>query len=247
MTKTDSQQRQEGSIEMTSTTDNTITGLTPELTDSETTGGLAAGLTAADTVSAGRLDNLGLVHQARITALTRTVNSLTAQYGAGSAQVVAAQANVTATKAVAARLLVVKQQTAATAPAVTSTGWAVWGHVYDSASAPLSGYCVFLVDAQKNYQDAYGFQFTGSNGSFVLNWPGKDEQGAQATATPPTAYLAITNARAQLVYEGSQALALVTGSALYVDTTLAAGEPVLGELPAEIKRVAQPAQDAKKA
>jgi len=146
---------------------------------------------------------------------------------------------------VVARLLVVKQQTAETAPVVTSTGWAVWGHVYDSASTPLSGYCVFLTDAQKNYQDAYGFQFTDSNGAFVINWAGQDAQGAQAAATPPTVYLAITNAKAQLVYEGSNALALAIGSALYVDTTLAGGEPVLGNLPAKIKRVAQPAQNAK--
>jgi hypothetical protein len=228
-----------------STTDNVLTGLTAAVANSELDSGIAAGLTAADTFSASRLDNLGLVHQARITALTRTVNSLTAQYGAKVTQVIAAQANVTATQAVVARLLVVKQQTAETAPVVTSTGWAVWGHVYDSASTPLSGYCVFLTDAQKNYQDAYGFQFTDSNGAFVINWAGQDAQGAQAAATPPTVYLAITNAKAQLVYEGSNALALAIGSALYVDTTLAGGEPVLGNLPAKIKRVAQPAQNAK--
>jgi hypothetical protein len=228
-----------------STSSNVLTGLTPDAANSELDAGITGGLAAVDTLSASRLDNLGLVHQARITQLTRTVNSLTAQFGADSRQVVAAQAAVSATQAVVARVLVVKQQTAETAPVVASGGWAVWGHVYSSTSTPLSGYCVFLVDAQKNYQCDYGFQFTDSTGAFVISYAGPASGGEQAAATLPTVYLAITNAKAQLVCEGAKALALALGSALYIDTTLAAGEPVVGDLPAEIKRVAQPRQDAK--
>ena len=244
-----------------STSTTVLTGLTPEVADSEVETGLTAGLTAADSLSASRLDNLSLVHQARITQLTRTVNSLIAEYGADAKQVVTAQAAVTATQAIVARLVVVKQQTAETAPVVSSTGWAVWGHVYDSTSQPLSGYCVFLTDAQKNYQSAYGFQFTDSTGAFAINYAGpaaapatgaaqstgaaQETGAAPAPPTPPTVYLAITNAKAQLVSEGAKPLPLIIGSALYVDTTLAAGEPVLGDLPAEIKRVAQPDQAAK--
>jgi len=136
-------------------------------------------------------------------------------------------------------------------------------HVYDATSKPLSSYCVFLVDAEKNYQNAYGFEFTDATGSFTLNYAGvtaaAGRAGAKksaaaaaaaaagapaaptqpATATP-TVFLAVTNAKAQLVYFGAKALPLTVGSALYVDVSLPAGEPVLGDLPAEIRKVALP-------
>jgi hypothetical protein len=95
------------------------------------------------------------------------------------------------------------------------------------------------VDRQKNYQNAYGFAFTDSTGSFVINYDGTTAAG-KAAASTPTVYLAITNAKAQLVFEGSAPLSLTVGSALYVDTTLPAGEPVLGDLPQEIRKVAVP-------
>jgi hypothetical protein len=227
------------------TTTNVLTGLTPDAANSDLNSGLTTGLAAADTLSASRLDNLGLVYQARVTQLTRTVNSLTAQYGSGASQVIAATAAVTATQSAAARVLMVKQQTAAVAPVVTSSGWAVWGHVYDSQSQPIAGYCVFLVDAQKNYQQSYGFQFTDSNGAYTINYAGTTAEGTKTQTATPTVYLAATNAKAQLVYESSKPLVLTLGSALYVDITLAQGEPVLGDLPTEIERVAQPDPNAK--
>jgi hypothetical protein len=213
------------------------TGLTQAVAENEIASVSTSALTAADATSADRLDNLSLVQQARISQLSRTVSSLTAQYGAGSAQVATAQAALTAVQGIAARVQMLRQQTAASAPTVTASGWAVWGHVYDSNSNPLNGYCVFLVDSQKNYQNAYGFEFTDSTGSFAIT---AAAGASSAAATIPTVFLAITNANAQLVYVGSQALALAVGSALYVDTSLAAGAPVLGDLPAEIRKVAVP-------
>jgi len=165
--------------------------------------------------------------------------SLKAEYGEGSSQVVAAQAAVTAAKGVVARLQVVRQQTAAEAPKVSATGWAVWGHVYDSNTEPLNGYCVFLVDAQRIFQRAYGFSYTDSTGLFAINFDG----GSAATgkgASSPTVFLAITNAKAQPVFVGTTPLSLVIGSATYVDTTLPEGEPALGDLPDEIRKVAVP-------
>jgi hypothetical protein len=213
------------------------TGLTQAVAENEIASVSTSALTAADTTSADRLDNLSLVQQARISQLSRTVSSLTAKYGAGSAQVAAAQATLGAAQGTVARVQMLRQQTAESAPIVPETGWAVWGHVYDSNSNPLGGYCVFLVDSQKNYQNAYGFQFTDSTGSFAIT---AAAGASSAAATIPTVFLAITNANAQLVYVGSQALALAVGSALYVDTSLAAGAPVLGDLPAEIRKVAVP-------
>jgi hypothetical protein len=213
-------------------------------------------LTAADSASADRLDNLSLVQQARVSRLSRTVTSLTAQYGAGSTQVASANAAVTAQQDAVARVQIVRQQAAATAPTVTAAGWAVWGHVYDATSKPLSSYCVFLVDAEKNYQNAFGFEFTDASGSFTLNYPGVTAAGgtattkrsaaaaaaaaAQSATATPTVFLAVTNAKAQLVYFGAKALPLTVGAALYVDISLPAGEPVLGDLPAEIRKVALP-------
>jgi hypothetical protein len=168
--------------------------------------------------------------------------SLKAEYGEGSAQVVAAQAAVTTAAGIVARLQVVRQQTTAEAPTVTPTGWAVWGHVYDSNTKPLSGYCVFLVDGQKTFQRAYGFSYTDATGSFVINFDG----GSAATgknSTTPTVFLAITNAKAQPVFVGTSPLSLTIGSATYVDTILPEGEPVLGELPEEIRKVAVPPSD----
>jgi len=226
-------------------TGNTLTGLTPDAANSELDSGLSTGLAAVDTTSASRIDNLGLVYQARVTQLTRTVNKLTAEYGSDSAKVVAAAAAVTATQGAAARVQIVKQQTTETAPVVTSAGWAVWGHVYDSNSQPLTRYCVFLVDAQKNYQQDYGFQFTDTDGAYTINFAGATTQDGQTPPAPTNVFLAVTNAKAQLVYESTKPLGLALGSALYVDITLPVGEPVLGDLPTEIERVAQPNSNAK--
>jgi hypothetical protein len=236
-------------------------GLTDTDADALIKSAATTALTAADSTSAARLDNLNLVQQARISRLSRTVTSLTAQYGAGSTQVAAANAAAAAQQDVVARVQIARQQVAATAPTVTATGWAVWGHVYDATSKPLSSYCVFLVDAEKNYQNAYGFEFTDATGSFALNYAGVTAAagttaasqsaaaaaagGAPAAATQsaaatPTVFLAVTNANAQLVYFGAKALPLTVGAALYVDISLPAGEPVLGDLPAEIRKVALP-------
>ncbi len=218
---------------------NVPAGLTQSAAESELDSGTSTTLTAADSTSTDRLATLGLVQQARISQLSRTVTNLSAQYGSGSMQVAAAQAAATTAQGIVDRLQIVRQQAAATPPTVTATGWAVWGHVYDSSSKPLSGYCVFLVDRQKNYQSAYGFAFTDKDGSFTINYAG-GPAGTKTAATVPTVFLAVTNDKAQPVYVGSNPLPLVVGTALYVDTTLAAGEPVLGDLPEEIRKVALP-------
>jgi len=218
------------------------TGLNQAEADRELDSGTTAALMTADGKATDRLENLSLVHQARMTQLSRTVMSLTDEYGEGSSQVIAAKAAVTEAAGIVARLQVVRQQTAAEAPAVTATGWAVWGHVYDSNTKPLSGYCVFLVDGQKIFQRAYGFSYTDSTGSFVINFDGASATTGKSSS-PPVVYLAITNAKAQPVFVGTTPLSLTIGSATYVDTTLPEGEPVLGDLPEEIRKVAVPPSD----
>jgi len=215
-------------------------GLTPQEAASELQSGISTALTATDTVSATRLSDLTLVHKARLSQLTRSVKAATAQYGEASSQAAKAQAAVTAEHNIVARVELVKRRTALTAPTVSANGWAVWGLVHDTNSKPLRGYCVFLVDEQKNYQSEYGFAYTDESGAFTINFAGAATAAGQTKATVPTVFLSITNAKAQQVFIGSKALSLTIGSALYVDTALPVGAPPLGDIPQEIQRTAVP-------
>ncbi len=132
----------------------------------------ATALGAADTTASQRVQNLSLVHQARLAQLTRTAASITARYGAGSPQAAAAEAKVTASKATIARVATVSQQVSATAPQVSAIGWALYGHVYNAQLQPVSAYTVFLVDAKNAYQSAYGFSYTDSTGYFLISFAG---------------------------------------------------------------------------
>lgn len=88
---------------------------------------VANALGSADSTAAQRVQNLGLVHQARVAQLTRTAASITARYGADSPQATAAHAKVTAAQATVARIAVVNRQTDTAAPQVAATGWALYG------------------------------------------------------------------------------------------------------------------------
>ena len=75
------------------------------------TAALTSALSDADTSAATTTANLKLVHQAKLSQLTRKAAVLTAQYGASDSRTVAAQAAVTAGNAVVARIAVASQQT----------------------------------------------------------------------------------------------------------------------------------------
>jgi hypothetical protein len=202
--------------------------LTPELASSTADTLTTSALTAADTVVASQLTMLASVHEAQDTP--------------DATAVAAAKATIAAQQTTVARIKLVATQGATAAPTVPAAGWAVWGHVYDPASAPLANYTVFLVDANKAYQSAYGFSYTDANGAFsiVYTEPAAQKDAANTTPSLPTVFLAIANAKAEQVYLGSTALALTLSQALYVDTTLPAGEPALGDLPAEVRKTALP-------
>jgi hypothetical protein len=216
--------------------------LTPELASSTADTLTTSALTAADTVVASQLTMLASVHQARLAQSTRSLAALEAQDTPDATAVAAAKATIAAQQTTVARIKLVATQGATAAPTVPAAGWAVWGHVYDPASAPLANYTVFLVDANKAYQSAYGFSYTDANGAFsiVYTEPAAQKDAANATPSLPTVFLAIANAKAEQVYLGSTALALTLSQALYVDTTLPVGEPALGDLPAEVRKTALP-------
>ncbi len=253
---------------MTDTT--TISDLTPESAAAQADSSVPVILTSADTDAATTIQNLGLVQQARVSRLTRVAASATGQYGATSTQATAAQAAVTSTASAAAQINVVHQQVTTPAPPVTATGWALHGRVYDNNLNPLSGYSVFLVDGQKNYLSTYGFAYTDSTGYFLINYaatttggaatqPAGDSTPPAATApiqpaagapapasaaTPPTAatelYLQIADTNANSVLLSATAFQPAVGNATYQVVTLAAGEPALGDPPAQVRAVALP-------
>jgi hypothetical protein len=166
---------------------------------SEMAGELQNTLNSADSLAAQRVQTLQLVHQARVSRLSRELDALKAEH-APESDVKAAQATVDAATFTAGRAAMVNQQLTTAEPEVAQTGWALHGRVFDVNLKPVSGFTVFLVDAQKSYQKAYGFAFTDDTGYFLINYPGpgtstkaepksKQPQAAsqRSTATGPVA------------------------------------------------------------
>jgi hypothetical protein len=196
---------------------------------------MTSALTVADTSSAQRVQQLGLVHQARLAQLTRTSASVAAQYGADSAQATAAAAAVASSQLLLARITQINLRVTLASPTVAAGGWALYGHIYSSDGTAAVAYTVFLVDEQNAYQSAVGFSYTATDGSYALNY-----QPAKGAAALPQIYLQVANASAQPVYLSTVAFAPTVGQATYQDVTLPAGEPVLGDPPAEIRATALP-------
>jgi hypothetical protein len=165
-------------------TDTTINDLTPDSVNTQAQKTLSTILTSADSSRASTVQNLGLIQQARLSRLNRAATAATAQYGAGSKQAAAAQAAVSATQATVSQMKLVNQQITTPAPPVSANGWALHGRVYDSNLNALSGYSVFLVDGQKNYQSTYGFAYTDSSGYFLINYPGASPARASTGGAP---------------------------------------------------------------
>lgn len=211
-------------------------GSTTQTSAAQFTAALTTTLAEADRSSAATVANLKLVHQAKLSQLTRTAAALKAQYGASDSRTVAAEAAVTAGTATVARLGVASQQTATPAPTVAATGWALQGRVYDAQLQPAAQLTVFLVDSKKAFQPQYGFAYTDATGYFLINYAPPAGQAAQ---TPPL-YVEIANAQAEPVYLATNAFQPAAGSTTYQNITLAAGKKPLGDPPAEIKKIALP-------
>jgi hypothetical protein len=220
-------------------------------TDTDLPAELRSALAAADTTVAQRVTTLGLVHQARLSQLTRTATSVTRQYGAGSPQAAAAQTAVEAAKTTVARVAVVNQQITTPAPQVAAGGWALYGRVFSAALQPLAGHCVFLVDPQKAYQSEYGFSYTDSTGYFVLSYAGtpaetqtrgkQDAAASQdAAQTPTPLFVEVVNPKAQPVLISTTPFQPATGVATYQNITLPEGEKPIGDPPEEIRKIAFP-------
>jgi hypothetical protein len=200
------------------------------------TAALTSALANADASAVTATSTLKLVHQARVSQLTRTAAALKAQYGASDARTVKAEAALTAANATVARLAVASQQASTPAPTVSATGWALQGRVYNADLQPAAQLTVFLVDSAKAFQRQYGFAYTDSTGYFLINY---SPPAGQASQTPPL-YIEIANTKGEPVYLATIALQPAAGSATYQNISLAAGAKPLGDPPPEIRKIAVP-------
>ena len=228
------------------------------MTPDELKGQVASGLTTADGVATMSVANLKLVHQARVAHLSRTAAFLTKKYGANDPRTQKAQDAVAAETFTVARVSMVHQQLSTAVPQVAATGWTLYGCVFNAQMQPVAGYTVFLVDAQKTYQQAYGFSYTDNTGYFEIDYAGPTSAGdsastptagtpastptagAPASATAAQLFVEIANANAQPVYLSTTAFQPLVGKATYQNIILPAGENPIGDPPPEIRAVAMP-------
>jgi hypothetical protein len=208
-------------------------GVTPTSAAEKVSSGASKILNAADVTSADRVQHLSLVHQARVSRLTRTAVAAAKQYGENSVQANAARTAVASAKSAVARVELVYRQMATTEPKVALDGWALHGRVYDAQLKPVVGYTVFLADAQRKYQEAYGYASTDSTGYFLLNSTVKASPSLEL-------YVEIADTSAQTVYLSAVPFEPVTGNASYQNITLPAGDAAPGKLPEAIRKVAMP-------
>ncbi|HXW70682.1 MAG TPA: hypothetical protein VEK34_04465 [Methylocella sp.] len=166
----------------------------PDSTVSQLREGMTSALSSADTTAAQTVQNLQLVHQARLSGLTRTAAAAKAKYGSDSTEAKQAEQAVAGTTNLIARLAVIYQQSITPSPTVSAKGWALHGRVYNAQLQPASRYTVYLVNAQKIYQQAYGFAYTDNTGYFLINYEG------QETEETPELFIEVANAKAEPVY-----------------------------------------------
>ena len=212
---------------------------------------VASELSSADSTASQGVQILSNINQARLAQRTRAAASITARFGASSPQAIAAEAAVTASKATVARVAIINQQVSAATPQVSATGWALYGHVYNAQLQPVSAYTVFLVDAKKAYQSAYGFSYTDSTGYFLISFAGdpaspqsptheSSQPASAASQALPQLFMEIANSNALPVYLSTTAFQPTLGTATYQNITLPAGEAPIGDPPPEIRRIALP-------
>jgi hypothetical protein len=218
---------------------------------------LPGAFATADSIAAQRLQNLQLFQQARATRLSRELATLKAEH-APDDEIKAAEAAVTASAFTASRVGIAHQQSTTSQPDVAPQGWALHGRVFDADLKPLSGFTVFLVDAQKIFQKAYGFAYTDDTGYFLINYPGSGAaahekpprvaapsetaapSSAQASPAGPQLFLEIADTNAYPVYLSPTPFQPVPGTATYQNVSLAPGNQPIGDPPKEIRDIAVP-------
>jgi len=242
-------QKKKGPSLMATKPNSTASNLPPDV--SQISSELTAGLASADNTAAERVQNLQWVYRARVSQLSRTAASLKAQYGPDDPGVKATEAGAAAVGVTAARVSIARQQLTTVDPDVPKGGWAVHGRVFSATLQPVSGFTVFLVDATKTYQQAYGFAYTDDTGYFLLKYPGagsaaQEKSQTAAQAAEADLFIQIVNKKALPVHLSASAVRPAEGTATYHNITLPEGDKAIGDPPPEIRDIALPAQKKKK-
>jgi hypothetical protein len=194
-------------------------------------------LSAADVVVRDGIQSLQQVHQARLAQANRTLTALKAQYGADDPRVQAAQAAVQAGQTTISRVSLLRQQMAAPAVQVPTSGWALQGRVLDASLNPQSRFTVFLVDDQKAFLRQYGFAYTDETGYFEIKYAGTNTQPEAAAAQ---LFIEVVNNEANPVYLSPAPVQPAVGAASFVNIVLPAGGKPIGDPPPEIRKIALP-------
>lgn len=226
------------------------TSNTPSSSVSQVRDALDKALPTADSKVTQSVQHLQLVHQARISQLSRTAASLKLQFGPKDQLVIDAQAALGAETSTAARVSMVSRQISTPAPQIATGGWVLHGRVFNAQLQPAARYTVFLVDQEKNYQQQFGFAYTDDTGYFQINYPGtgstsQSSATASQSQTVPTLFIEVANPGAQPVYLSTTPFQPATGSVTYQNITLPQGEKPLGDPPPAIRKVALPDQAKK--
>lgn len=198
---------------------------------------LNSGVNSFDTLSASRIQQLSVTHQARLAQYTRIAAIVTLQSGASSPQAVAANAAVTTSQTTVTRIAMYKRQITASAPAVTATGWALYGTVYNSSNTPVSAYSLYFVDSTNTFQNTFGTAYTAADGSFQIVYAGPPAGQAAPTSA---LFVQVCNAAGDPVYTSPTAFTPSVGAATYQVITLPAGEKPIGRLPIVFREISLP-------
>jgi len=197
-----------------------------------------------DNETAERVQLLQMIYLARASQLTRIAADVKAESGADDADVKRAEAAVSSAKAVSSQVAMLHRRMTTPEPKVTPNGWVLHGRVVTGTFEPITGFTVFLVDAAKAYQQAYGFASSDETGYFLLRYEGasatstgKVKQAKEASA--PELFVEVTDLKGRLVYVSDRAFEPAIGAATYQDIVVVEGV-TKGEPPAQIRKVGMP-------
>jgi hypothetical protein len=196
-----------------------------------------------DDTAAERVQHLQWVHQARASQLARAAIELKAAFGADDPRVKDAEAALSAAKAASTNLAVAHQQMTTPEPDVAPDGWALHGRVFTTDRKPVRGVTVFLVDAVKARQDAYGFAYTDDTGYFLLKYGGGGEASTSRAAKDTRVtdlFVAVDDINGRHVPLESIPFKPVKGAAVYQNIVLSQLTQPTEEAPPRARKAARP-------
>lgn len=201
----------------------------PQPTSADIRNTLSSAFDTVDASSTDAIHNLNLVQKAHLSRLQRNVAALK-QAGVTGTAIQNAQSAVKAGTQRVAQLSALHQQSATPAPSVTDNGWALQGRVFNSTLSPVEHLTVFLVDANKNWQSAYGFAYTDSTGYFAINYAADSE--SDSNVQPVSTTKSRSKSKSADASESQRSTATAAGGQsqtptdLFIEIANASGKPI---------------------